>query len=457
MAKSKDEDVILSPEEEYDIISKAYGEVLDFFAACDAGTVCPSDPSPYPGIPVNRQTEAAEAKSYMNSFIKAMSVYNTKAEFIERFIGAYVTVLIVDARGKEREVKVHLNEQNCKDIYSLWKEDSLMFNDRYDQEEYKGKFYGEIENITSIFNSELFPRGYKRSGCVTHREMIKLFSYTVFSDTNISMFLAYKEFLKSLLDKKRISDKNIYDNVIALILNFQPTTEDGRLFKAAMKKKCHLYDGKGPGSADESLRQNQYVPSLLEGGFINPFDGESGIIPQQQQDDVMSVYDQSGLQATDFKKIGIWNGPSNSIIYRAGSDGGRMISKTYFQKGDIVETAPITILKKGDLYSRNIRDLVFQLDDDGEIFGLPAGYANCYRKDIEAPTEGNIRYKYDENTNTLVFTAISVIKPGTEIVLKTDAEDFGNQLQPKDFHKYAPGLEPSLSIKSYDVESPKKS
>ena len=110
-----------------------------------------------------------------------------------------------------------------------------------------------------------------------------------------------------------------------------------------------------------------------------------------------------------------------------------------FIKGDIVEECPVKVFDNIDLYSRNLRDMLFAIEYDREkygnpkkwmenndagdkvIYGMPYGSANLYRTS-ENPDEANIDYDFDLETGIIQFRATRRIKTNDELILLATKE-----------------------------------
>ena len=190
----------------------------------------------------------------------------------------------------------------------------------------------------------------------------------------------------------------------------------------------------------------------IKEGFYNPFDdedmtdlGAKGAPMQMQDIKDLDNMERGRLTGKSIKKITTWNNNrKGKIEYKCG----RMYAGIRFTAGDVVEVCPLKEMTQKDLYSKNIRDCVFPLDSEKGLYGLPLGYANCYRKDREAGKPGNIVYEYNETNNTIIFTALCDISPEEEIILTTEHADYANELRPDQF-KYAEGKpEPIYRLKN---------
>lgn len=185
---------------------------------------------------------------------------------------------------------------------------------------------------------------------------------------------------------------------------------------------------------------------LNEASFTNPFDEEGGFSPSSERD-LISAELNKNPKVNSISKVSLWNtNVKNKIAYK----NDRIYANNYFCAGDIVEECPVKLMSEKDLYSETIRDSVFPIDTRRGVYALPLGYAMCYRNSMESGLPGNIEYNFDENTNMMVFTAITNIKRGSELIIDADDEDFANVIRPGQF-KYEQGVEPIYRTKNFKI------
>lgn len=188
-------------------------------------------------------------------------------------------------------------------------------------------------------------------------------------------------------------------------------------------------------------------PVLNETGFENPFDDSTGGLSLIDDADDPLFNALGTHKGVDISNISVWNtNVGNKIVCR----NNHVYANKFFCKGDIIEESPIKPMSSKDLYSKNIRDCVFPLDPEKDLYGLPLGYAVCYRNSKDTPSEPNVKYYYDEDNNTLVFTATKPIKRGMELIIDASDDDFANELNASQFN-YEPGLEPIYTTKNYKI------
>ena len=188
------------------------------------------------------------------------------------------------------------------------------------------------------------------------------------------------------------------------------------------------------------IRKKKHT-KLNEAGFTNPFDIDYQGPATEEDDPVFNALTKSNVSING---VSLWNtNTKNKMSYK----NGKMYSNKHFCVGDIIEESPVKLMDEKALYSETIRDTVFPIDTAKGIYGLPLGYAVCYRNSKEAPVEGNISYEYDEDRNMIVFKAIKTIRPGNELVIDADDADFSNELKPDQF-RYQQGVEPIYRTKA---------
>lgn len=152
--------------------------------------------------------------------------------------------------------------------------------------------------------------------------------------------------------------------------------------------------------------------------FSNPFsdienENISDItITEKKHDDLIK-----GVELWDKRKR------LNQVAYQ----NNKMLAINKLFKGDIVESAPVIILNQNDLYSKNVRDIVFDISPGK--FGVPLGYAALYRTTLDVNKEPNIDYEYNIENNELNFIALKNIDKGEELIIKADNDDYSNQLK----------------------------
>ena len=77
--------------------------------------------------------------------------------------------------------------------------------------------------------------------------------------------------------------------------------------------------------------------------------------------------------------------PTDANLCKVYSDGNSVYAQRKFYPGDIVEICPCREVSKQSLYSNDVREMVFDVDD-GKRFMIPMGYCQFY--DISGKKQG---------------------------------------------------------------------
>ena len=100
------------------------------------------------------------------------------------------------------------------------------------------------------------------------------------------------------------------------------------------------------------------------------------------------------------------------------SDGRSIYTGVAMFPGDIIEICPTKQIDKSALYSKDMRDIVFEVERN-ERYVIPFGYCQYY--DIADETHpANCDYIWDPNTNTIVIKAIIRMPKDTKLYLNLE-------------------------------------
>ena len=108
--------------------------------------------------------------------------------------------------------------------------------------------------------------------------------------------------------------------------------------------------------------------------------------------------------------------PTNANQCRVSCDGNYVYANTTFYPGDIIEICPTKNIDKSSLYSRDMRDSVFEVIPNKK-WVLPFGYCRYYLHDV-ALEEQNCTYIWDPIKNVIVIKAINKIPKYSKLFLK---------------------------------------
>lgn len=163
----------------------------------------------------------------------------------------------------------------------------------------------------------------------------------------------------------------------------------------------------------------------LNEGFINPFVNNDKVNNTlENKSDFIKINKPSLI-----KDVKLWD--SNKRLNQIKYFNKKMYANTNFYKDDIVEEAPVIILSNEDLYTKNVRNIVFDISPNK--FGIPLGYTSLYRKSSDTNKESNLDYKYDIENNKLIFIAKRNISEGEELIIDVNKTIYDNQLKEDSF------------------------
>lgn len=324
-------------------------------------------------------------------------------------------------------VKRPFTEEELDNMYEVWLEDAGTFETVYEMFIYEYALNTKAQSIARLYNNADRLKG----NAAMTADIVKFVISNIIMK-NIDTFTFNKSFLKRLVYSTvpGITIKRTFDTLIS---DFKP-------------KGAYEIDKK-----KEIIRELGIYESLSEatGGFYNPFDD----IDPEDNNELSSSdrieYEDLNIEKTnplEISRIKLWNpNTTNKVVYK----NNRMYAGKYFCKDDVIEESPIKIMTSKDLYSENIRNNVFPIDEGKGIYALPLGYAICYRNSKEAPQGvGNIYYEFDEDNSIIKFYALKNIKKGEELIIQADENDFGNEVKPNQF-KYEQGPDPIYTTKNY--------
>lgn len=108
--------------------------------------------------------------------------------------------------------------------------------------------------------------------------------------------------------------------------------------------------------------------------------------------------------------------PTNANVCKIVSDGKSVYSATTFYPDDIIEVCPTRTIDKSSLYSKDMRDMVFEVVPNKE-WVLPFGYCQYY--DIpRIKEEPNCTFIWDPVARVVVIKALTKIPKYAKLVLQ---------------------------------------
>lgn len=111
--------------------------------------------------------------------------------------------------------------------------------------------------------------------------------------------------------------------------------------------------------------------------------------------------------------------PTDANQCRVYSDGSSVYSNARFYPGDVVEVCPVREVSKQSLYSRDVRDMVFEVVPN-ERYVVPMGYCQCYDLRSAAHPEANCSWEWDPDRSAVVVRAACSIPRNTVLVLDVE-------------------------------------
>lgn len=125
-------------------------------------------------------------------------------------------------------------------------------------------------------------------------------------------------------------------------------------------------------------------------------------------------YDEQPRDKSNIKKVNMVSTTANQC--KVFCDGNSVYSNSLFYPGDIVEICPTKQIDKSSLYSRDMRDIVFEVIPN-EMFVIPFGYSQYYDIISRKTPEPNCDYLWDPETKVIVIKALQKIPRKTKLIL----------------------------------------
>ena len=125
-------------------------------------------------------------------------------------------------------------------------------------------------------------------------------------------------------------------------------------------------------------------------------------------------YDQEPKDKKNIKHIDMIGRNQNKCqIY---SDGNSVYANAKFYPEDIIEICPTKQIDKSSLYSRDMRDIVFEVIPNTQ-YVIPFGYCQYYDILCNNFDEANCDYLWDPITKTIIIKAIKKILKDEKLIL----------------------------------------
>ena len=163
-----------------------------------------------------------------------------------------------------------------------------------------------------------------------------------------------------------------------------------------------------------------YGGSSLHEGFFNPYDTDDD--GNGNEITIKPAAKKPGI----VKNVRMWkSNRRDKTVYK----NGRMFAGRLYSADDVVDECPVYELSTSDMYSPRIRDIAILIDPDTRRYGVPMGMANYYRTSDETGTKPNVDYVYNPDEGVIRIYATRKIRVGDELVMKSDAPEYGNGMK----------------------------
>ena len=125
-------------------------------------------------------------------------------------------------------------------------------------------------------------------------------------------------------------------------------------------------------------------------------------------------YDEIKRDKKHIKKVDMI--PTDINCCKVYTDGKSVYANANFYTGDIIEICPTKEIDKTSLFSRDIRDIIFEVIPKVK-YVIPFGYCQFYDIITKYNPVPNCDYLYDEISNVIVIKAITNIKKNEKLIL----------------------------------------
>ena len=108
--------------------------------------------------------------------------------------------------------------------------------------------------------------------------------------------------------------------------------------------------------------------------------------------------------------------PTDAYVCRVRCDGKSVYANHSFTPGDIIEICPTREIMKDALYSKDVREMVFEVIPN-EQYVIPMGYCQFYEISDGYQRKPNCDYEWDPKRGAIVIRSMGYIKPGELLVI----------------------------------------
>jgi uncharacterized protein len=147
---------------------------------------------------------------------------------------------------------------------------------------------------------------------------------------------------------------------------------------------------------------DEFLKQPLNEDFYNPFDDNTAIETKPSH-----IADKGGMLKLRKEVFNI-----SRVEYSKRANGSyTVLGKTQFAKGEIIEIAPIIFVGLEAKAVPRLKDYIFEIDQQKQIYGVVLGYGSLY-KHSETP---NITFAYNSQNRQMYFIAARTISAGEEL------------------------------------------
>ena len=174
---------------------------------------------------------------------------------------------------------------------------------------------------------------------------------------------------------------------------------------------------------------DEYLNSSVNEDFHNPFINDNPI-----QTKPSHIADKGGTLKLRKEVFNL-----NRVEYSKRANGSyTCIAKTQFAKGEIVEIAPVIFVGPEAKAVPRLKDYIFEIDKNKQIYGVVLGYGSLYKHNEMA----NITFAYNKSNKQMYFIAAKTISAGAELTI-----DYGKDYwaERSGFGTMAPQEQPKMS------------
>jgi len=148
------------------------------------------------------------------------------------------------------------------------------------------------------------------------------------------------------------------------------------------------------------------LENYLNEDFYNPFKDDDTIKKNSKSNHISDKSEPLQLRKEVFN--------INRVEYSKRDGGGyTVLAKTQFARGEIVEICPVIFVGSEVKAVKILKDYVFEIDKDKNIYGVVLGYGSLYRHS----TTPNVDFAYNRSNRQMYFMVNKTINVGEELTI----------------------------------------